>query len=165
VYRQIGPFRQWLAETVRDSEPSAIIVTSHHDRNTVFFDSSDRVFSRQIERRFRLGSIAVLNGCGTGAPGATDIIAELNRRGVAAVIATGTEVRGEMAGWFLACFAEAVEGATGREPRLTELYFTAIQCLRSKRGQRAVADYGGYALAYLLMGNAGLTLCPPRKTP
>src|SRR5262249_26081383 len=114
-YRDIGKLRQWLADPVRDLDRSALVVTSHHDKDALFFQDNDRIFSRQIARLLAPAALAVLNGCGTGEPGATDFIAELSRRGVAAVIATGTEVQGEMAGWFLRCLAETLDGAGARE--------------------------------------------------
>ena len=165
-YRNIDALRQWLARPERDVDRTALVVTSHHDKDTLFFNDSDRLFSRQIARQLAPASLAVLNGCGTGEPGATDFIAELSRRGVAAVIATGTEVPGEMAGWFLRCLSDTLDGASSRGTPMTmaELHFTTVQCLRGKRADQVGAtDYGARALSYLLLGNTNLTLCSPRR--
>ena len=165
-YREIGKLKEWLAKQERDLDRSAIVVTSHHDKDTLFFQGNDRIFSREIERLLAPGSVAVLNGCGTGEPGATDFIAELSRRGVAAVIATGTEVQGEMAGHFLDCLAGALENASGHQMKMAELHFASVQCLRARSPQQVGATpYGAQALSYLLLGNANLTLCSPRRTP
>jgi peptide/nickel transport system substrate-binding protein len=165
VYREMGALRQWLGNPGRELDRAAFFVTSHHKRNTLFFREGDGIFPGQIERVFAPASVAVLNGCGTGEPGATDIIVELNQRGIGAVIATANEVRGELAGWFLACLAEGVDKAGQRAPTMAELHFSALQCARGKRGQHETADYGGRVLAYMLLGNGNLALCAPRKQP
>jgi len=165
-YRNIDALRQWLASPARDVDRTALVVTSHHDKDTLFFNDRDRLFSREIARQLAPASLAVLNGCGTGEPGATDFIAELSRRGVGAVIATGTEVPGEMAGWFLRCLSDTLDAAGSRGTPMTmaELHFTSVQCLRGKRPDQVGAkDYGARALSYLLLGNTNLTLCSPRR--
>lgn len=167
-YRNIGALRQWLADPARDLHRTALVVTSHHDKDTLFFQENDRLFSREIARQLAPASLAVLNGCGTGQAGATDFIAELSRRGVATVIATATEVQGEMAGWFLRCLADTLDDAGARRAPMTmaELHFTSMQCLRRKRPDQVGATaYEARALSYLLLGNTSLTLCSPRGTP
>lgn len=163
LYRNMRSVRDWLSDGIRDTEPSAFFVTSHHARDTLYFKEDDPILSKQIEHRFGPSSVAILNGCGTGKPGATDIINELSRRYVGAVIATSTEVRGEMAGWFLACLADGVEKSPPGGTALGELHFSAIKCLADKQGRHAKSKYGGQALAYMMLGNSGLRICSPSR--
>ena len=162
VYEAIEPVRQWLAAPDTEASPLALLVTSHHGQDAVWFDETDRLLSREVRHRFGAQSIALLNGCGTGGPGATDFLAELNRRGFGAVIATSTQVTGDLAGTFLACFARTVEENATGTLTLAEAYFAALRCTRdtSRNGVR----YGARALAYMFLGNGHLRLCPPKRT-
>jgi hypothetical protein len=164
VHRRMEDVRAWLADGKTDQEPLAFFVTSHHHQDRIYFKEAESIFSAEIEHRFARPSIAVLNGCGTGGPGATDFVEELNKRGVAAVIATSTEVTGHMAGRFLVCLTNAVDAtATAGDTPLSQAYLAALHCLRAEAPQGGT-PYGGRALAYLLLGDGNLWLCSPRRT-
>src|SRR5262249_21982088 len=122
MYRDIASTRRWLSDPRSDTEPSAFIITSHHNQQSLFFKSSDPLIPSEIERTFAPSSIAVLNGCGTGEPGAIDIINQLSERKVDAVIATATTVQGRMAGAFLACLSDNVKAAGQSAVTLGQLH-------------------------------------------
>jgi hypothetical protein len=165
MYRDIASTRRWLSDPKTDTEPSAFIITSHHNQQSLFFKTTDPLIPSEIERTFAPSSIAVLNGCGTGEPGAIDIINQLSERKVDAVIATATTVKGRMAGSFLACLADTVMKAGPNAVTLGQLHFVTVRCLADQKGKDDVTTYGARALAYMLIGNGNLWLCSPQKGP
>jgi hypothetical protein len=165
VHQEMPPFRQWLTTTGREAGPVALSVTSHHGHDNVWFVENDRLFSKQIRRELPRASIAILNGCGTGGPGATDFVGELSKRGVSAVIATNTQVAGGLAGAYLDCLTRIVERNSGTTLfDLSQAHFAAVHCASARTiGKNTSKTYGSRALAYMLLGNGGLKLCLPQR--
>ncbi len=170
VHQAMPPFRQWLTREGPETGPLALAVTSHHGRDTIWLEENDKLFSKEIRRNLPRSSIAILNGCGTGGPGATDFVGELNKRGVSAVIATSTPIAGGLAGTFIDCLSRLVEADSGAAAfSLSQAHFAAVHCARNRKVGSDTMDpdtketYGGRALAYMLLGNGSLRLCSPGR--
>jgi hypothetical protein len=160
---RMKPVGDWLMKGPV-SDPLAFFVTSHHDSNTIYFEDGDPILSKNIQVQFTKPSLAVLNGCGTGGPGATDIIKELSRRGMVGVIATATQVKGEMAGSFLECLAGVMDDPRSRQGlSLGQVHFASVRCLRKMTGHFSNGPYDARALSYMLLGNGSVSLCQPAK--
>jgi hypothetical protein len=169
AHEAMSTFANWIGDSQKDATPTALVVLSHHDHNQVFFSAGDSVTSDMIDHRFATPSVAVLDGCGTGSPGAIDFVRKLNESGVATVIATVTEVNAEMAGDFLDCLAlQLDDNKTNADFNIWQAYFQAQACLQSRKPQYPVGagPYGARVLAYTLLGNGNLRLClPAQETP
>jgi hypothetical protein len=161
VFPDIRSFGKWISKKEKDDTATAIIVMSHHGKN-VLSDSKDKVLSTNVLRDFTQPSIAVLNGCGTMEPGATDFIKQLNKRGIGTVIATSTSVNAEMAGDFIDCLGREVKGIIdnkgNKEVTISEVFVRTLKCLRSKN-----KNYGTNILRYSLLGDGDQKLCFPKK--
>lgn len=158
IIDNMNDFADWIGDEREPLQyPILLSVLSHHDKDMVYFDTQNPVYSGNIMRRFNYPSGAILNGCGTGKPGASDFIRQLNLRGVESVIATITEVKGTMAGHFLDCFAKQFEEKDGAELSIAEGYRRSLRCLNSQ--------YGAKALWYVLLGNGSLNVCQPKEIP
>lgn len=164
-YESMADFGTYLADG-SESDPAALVVLSHHNRNQISFSSSDMLLSTAVRRRFLQPSLAILDGCGTGAPGAVDFIQQLNMRGINSVIATNTEIRPEIAADFLKCLASELEDhKNAQDYRLSYAYLNALECLGKRSLQAGEPNYGALALTYSLLGNGNLKLCGPQKKP
>jgi hypothetical protein len=162
-YDRMQDFGTYLG-TGKEEQAAAVAVLSHHNKNQIYFSSSDLILSTAVNRDFSKPSIAILNGCGTGAPGAVDFIEKLNSRGIASVIATSTEIRPEIAADFLRCLASELEHHKDTpDYRLSYAYLNTIECLRGKSMQEGGAKFGPLALTFSLLGNGNLKLCRPNK--
>lgn len=147
--------------------PILISVLSHHDNNSIFLEDSPDAFvvrAGHVERTFMRSSVVLLNGCGTGRPGASELIGRLNRAGVHAAIATLAEVSPEMAGDFLECFLREIEDAPVGGISLGVAHSRTLRCLEARVGLDE-QKYGPKALMYGLLGNSGLRVCEPRRVP
>jgi hypothetical protein len=154
----INSFGVWIEKDERDKEPAAIITMSHHEKGALS-DSSGEVLALNVKREFSQPSIAILDGCGTGEPGATEFIKELNDRGVMTVIATSTSVESEMAGHFVSCFGQEIEAARKRgqkEIAVSDAFTGTLKCLHKKPNK-----YDMKVLKYSLLGDGNLRLCIP----
>jgi copper chaperone CopZ len=155
---EITSFGAWIEKDQKDKEPAAIITMSHHEKGALS-DSSGEVLALNVKREFSQPSIAILDGCGTGEPGATEFIKELNDRGVMTVIATSTSVESPMAGHFISCFGQEIEAArkSGQKEIAVSAVFTGtLKCLYKKPNK-----YGMKVLKYSLLGDGNLRLCIP----
>jgi hypothetical protein len=164
-YESMKDFGTYLG-TGKEESAAAVAVLSHHNKNQIFFSSSDLILSTAVNRDFTKPSIAILDGCGTGSPGAVDFIDKLNNRGITSVIATSTEIRPEIAADFMRCLAsELNEHRAAPDYRLSYAYLNTIECLKGRSMQEGGAKYGPLALTYSLLGNGDLKLCVPIKRP
>ena len=119
-----------------------------------------------MNRTFAKPSLAILDGCSTGAPGAVDFIRKLNQQGMASIITTSTGVTPQIAGDFLGCLAGAIrKHGTERDYYLSNAYLNTIECLKDRSMMQGGAKYGPLALTYSLLGNGNLKLCVPKKRP
>jgi hypothetical protein len=160
----ISEFGRWVGTTEREQEPVALFLLAHHDANSLYFAETPRVRSITIDRRFKMPSVAVVNGCGTGAPGASGVVERLNARGVTSIIATSVKVDGYLAGDFFSVLGQTLaEDHKGRKYPLGLAHFQALRKLRTKtsRDPERPTAYGAKVLAYQLLGNSDLQVCPP----
>jgi cell division protein FtsB len=159
-FEDISSFGGWIEKREEDSTSTAIVVMSHHGKN-VLSDSTGEVYSSNILRWFSQPSIAILNGCGTMEPGATDFIKQLNEGGITTVIATSTTVDALMAGDFLNCLGTEIEAKGIKEKKeitISELFVRTLECLYSKN-----TNYRTNILRYSLLGDGDQKLCLPKK--
>jgi len=158
IIDNMNDFVDWIGDEREPlQDPILLSVLSHHNKDVIYFDTQNPVYSGNILRRFNYPSGAILNGCGTGKPGASDFIRQLNLRGVESVIATITEVDGTMAGYFLNCFAKQFEEKNRVKLSIAEGYRRTLRCLSTQ--------YGPKALWYVLLGNGSLNVCKPMEVP
>jgi len=166
-FTKMRQFEDWIGERVIEKEPAAILILSHHDKNTIYFDenSTELVTSSHLVRKFRKPSIAILNGCGTANPGGgADFVRRFNLNGVDAIIATSSQVNPRMAGDFLASLEKILkDNKNNKELSISEVYFQALQALRSKVPTDGSREYGPRVLEYTLLGNGNIGLCLPDK--
>jgi hypothetical protein len=159
VYDDVPAFANWIAPSTRKIEASsALVIVSHHENDQLFFDGSHKtpsVLSENITRVFEAPSVAIINACGTAAPGAFDFVKKLNEHGVNAVIATATTVNSKMSGHFLSVLMELMQDHSS-DPRYT------LRRARFDAVKRLAGDttYGTRALIYSLIGNGDVRLCP-----
>ena len=157
-------FGRWIGDGVEEREPLALFILAHQNSNSLYFADDPRVSAYGIDRRFKTPSVALVNACGSGAPGASSIVEHLNAQGVSAVIATAAEVDGYLAGDFFSVLAESLaEDHHGREYPLGLAHFHALRKLRAKKSRNTdqPVAYGAKVLAYQLLGNGNLRVCPP----
>ncbi len=166
-YTVMQEFGRWLGRTEKsgDNDVNAIVVLSHHAKNTLSFKEDDSITSSSVVRRFKRPALAILNGCGTAQPGAEEFIRELNLRGVSTVIATSTEVEPDLAGDFFNCLNTTLEThAAHKDVTVSQLFYESLSCLRGKSPSKIGAQpYGARVLKYALLGNGSLRLCSPKK--
>jgi hypothetical protein len=164
-YSRMGDFGDYLAGGT-ESEAAAVAVLSHHNKNQLYYASDDMILSDSVNRRFAKPSLAILDGCSTGAPGAVDFIQRLNQQGMASIITTSTGVTPQLAGDFLACLADVIRThSTQTDYYLSNAYLNTMECLQGKSMMVGGAKYGSRALTYALLGNGNLKLCVPKKRP
>jgi hypothetical protein len=159
-------FGVWLSQGEVENNPLCIMILSHHTKDMIFFDRSDSptVTATQITKRFSVPSVVILNGCGTGGPGAVEFVRQFSKRGMEAIIATSSEVDPVMAGDFLNCLYEALEKCTASQNcDIGTVYFMATHLLRNKIPYNGDKPYGARALSYTLLGDGNIQLCQPKK--
>jgi hypothetical protein len=164
LFQEMAKFGDWTRKEERDPVGTAVVVVSHHDHNRFWFTARDSITPLALRRRFTRPSLAVLSGCGTGGPGALEFIRRFSEHGMGAIIATNTQVGGDMAGHFVDCLAKVVEdNASVPGFNVSRAYFAATRCMRTKDDARGRPDYGARVLLYTFLGNGALRLCPPAR--
>jgi len=164
LYQEMAKFGEWARNDTREAGGAVVIVVSHHDNDRFFFTDQDSINFGTFRRSFERPSLAVLSGCGTGGPGALNFIRRFSEKGMSAIIATNTEVDGQMAGRFVDCLATAVEDNVGAPGfNVSRAYFAALRCMRKADPKRGLIDYGPRVLLYTFLGNGALRLCPPTR--
>lgn len=160
------PFIDWARQNVSETNPVSLFILAHQDSNSLFYGPSPRLGSELIVRRFKTPSVAVVNGCATGAPGSSLIVQKLNSRGVSAVIATAGKVDRHLAGDFFSVLGDFLtRNPAGREYPLGVAHFLTLQKLRNMTPASSNSAYGAKVLAYELLGNSSLRICsPPRRS-
>jgi len=163
LYEDMNKFGAWIRQEGPESTASTIMILGHHDQNVLSFSQDELITSQTVEREFQKPSVAILNACGTGRPGAAEFVRELNSRGIETVIATGTEISPSMAGDYIDCLAQVLKGdKSGTALNLSMAHFRAIQRLRKRRaGIPGEPTYGPQVLTYSLLGNGNLRVCLP----
>jgi hypothetical protein len=155
-------FQAWLGEN-GPPKSEAVVLLSHHSTNSVFFydGGAPAIQSVSLTRSFANPSLALIDGCGTSEPGASEFIRTFNSHGINSIIATSTEVDPVMAGQFLAKFMDLLRAhATDASYTVSRARFDAVADLFDAKDQKGV-PYGPRALAFILAGNGSLRGCVP----
>jgi hypothetical protein len=95
--------------------------------------------------------------------GATDIVRALNRHGVAAVIATSTEISPMLGADFLSTLDETLSAQQSAGMPLDLAMFDTLRILEAKEATKTSGPYGPVVLAYTLLGNGNLQICKTAK--
>jgi len=157
-------FGDWIREKQTDEDSVALVVLSHHTRNRISFEPFQLVTSHEVVRKFSKPSMAILNGCGTGSPGAVDFVKQFNKNGINTIIATSTEVNATMAGDFLDSLSTVLEkNKQNTKFNISVAYFEALKHLRERTPPDGDSKYGARVLEYILVGNGNIRLCAPEK--
>jgi Flp pilus assembly pilin Flp len=163
MFSKMPELRTWLLEPTPAERSAALVVLSHHDRNSVYFEQNDRVTSDQVAKRFDETSILILNGCSTGSPMATELLKQFNQHGVPTTIASYVAIRPDLAGDFLATLGEVVNASDAKGVTIADAFLRTVQSLRLKRSDDTAAAYGPRALGFTLLGNGAVRICPPEN--
>jgi hypothetical protein len=165
VYTDIKPWHRWIGQD--DVMPSTILaVLSHHNENALYFDpGAGEVSPDSVRRSFPQPSAAILAGCSTGAPGASELVRKLNGQGIDSVIATNTGISGELAGDFVNCFLQQFEKHTIDLP-IGQAFADTQRCLYEipTRGGNT-SRYRSQVLSFSFAGNPHLRLCAAGAAP
>lgn len=168
LYEEIDPFRNWLEGRDKENEAeeelteAAVMIFSHHESNSLYFNSRTRnpsITSSAIDRLFGSRSLAIINACGVASPGASEFLMELNNYGVPSVVTTSMSVNAEMAGKFVVLLVDELDKRKD-EPQHTigDAVFAVTKKLAVEEG------YGAQAYIYSVYGNSSLRVCgPPLK--
>jgi hypothetical protein len=163
----ISAFDSWLGNSIEDPKAYGIMTLSHHTQDRLCFDDelcpNSSVLAGDIRRFVARPSVAILAGCGTARPGATEFIRKLNGHGVSAVIATSATVLAPMAGKFLEIFVRLLkEHSTDSSYTIDQAKFEAANELsRTPIAEGNPTTYGAPAFIFTFMGNGNLRLCTP----
>jgi hypothetical protein len=165
VYSDPHVFADWLLGNTQSSQPmasQAIVALSQYGANSLFFDGTadnpPAVPSASIRRTFAPPSFAILDACGTAAPGGSEFVRSLNEHGVYSIISTSAAIPGAMGGQFLKTFVDVLKG----HPTYTvsRARYEAVKLLRIEKSSTGRV-YGPQALEFVLVGNGGLRVCLP----
>jgi hypothetical protein len=164
IFEDIDDYAEWIGRG--DSDSTALLILSHHDKNGLYFNADKKVpalLSTNVGRKFTAPSFAIIDGCGTVQPGASEFVRELNLHGVASVIATSAIVDPVMAGEFLRIFANLLRDHKGDlKYTVSRARFDAVRALsKRKSGKR---EYSAGALLFMLLGNGTLRVRVPPGT-
>ena len=159
---EMDEFIDWADASVTETEPISIFILAHHAGNSLYFEENPRLGPNGIRRRFKMPSVAFVNGCETGAPGTSAIVQRLNNRGVSAVIATAGKVDRLLAGDFFSVLGHYLTTMpAGKEYSLGAAHFLTLKDLRDRKPDENSFPYGAKVLAYEVMGNSSLRICSP----
>jgi hypothetical protein len=158
-------FSNWLLQDIHPlptTPRQALVVLSQYKDNRLYFSDNDNppsVPSGSIRRILAPPSFAILDACGTAAPGQSEFIRNLNAHGVSTLISTSTAIPGPMGGKFLSILMELL--AKHPQYTISRARYEAVKALRweSTGGK----PYGPQALAFTLVGNGNLHVCMPGK--
>ncbi len=150
-------FEEWLSVDAPDpEEPTVILTVSHHDGNQLYYTRLEGlVVASDIRRAFQSPSIAILVGCGTGSAGASEFVRRFNLMGIGAVVATSTEVNGQLAGAFIARMLELL-AAHVDEPTY------GIGMARWETSLDLFPSFGPEVFSFFVAGNGRLRPCAPQ---
>jgi hypothetical protein len=161
VFDNIPKFRAWARTSDQNAESTVLATLSHHDRDRLYF-SSESIMSTGFHREFANPSIAILDGCGTGNLGAANIVVALNNHGVAAIVATSTEISLSLGADFLTTLDEIISARQEQNPSLEIVMFRTLRSLSKKSPSESSPPYGAAVLAYALLGNGNIQICPSK---
>ena len=162
----IPEFSAWMRKVDTEESPLALFILAHQTANTLYYSEDSRFPVNSIARRFKAPSVAIVNGCGTGAPGASEVVGQLNQRGISTIIATSAEVHPLLAGDYFSVIGEILADGNGGKPfPLGLAHFQTLKKLSMRSPKAGHPPYGAKVLAYQLLGNSSLQICsPPNKS-
>ncbi|HEY5884110.1 MAG TPA: carboxypeptidase regulatory-like domain-containing protein [Pyrinomonadaceae bacterium] len=162
---EIHSLIKWAGEDVDEKTPASLFLLAHQDSNSLYFEDSPRLGAEGIQRRFKPPSVAIVNGCGTAAPGSSEIVQRLNLLQVSTIIATTASVQPHLAGDFFSVLVEHLTmKPAGKEYSLGVAHFLTLKKLRRTAPNGTTFPYGAKVLAYSLLGNSNVRVCsPPQK--
>lgn len=148
---------KWIGDRVTEDAGTALVVLSHHEKDSFYFNATNKLSVDEFKRTFTRPTVAVLVGCGTGEP-AGRLISDLSTRGVTAVIAASTPVSPRMAGNLLTCLADSLDTNSAMPAyTLAHAYYDAVVCLRDTQ------EHKSRAMTWMLLGNGSIQLRAPRR--
>jgi hypothetical protein len=170
TYSDPAKFSDWLLGNTQPLPPTdsqALVVLSQYRNNRLFFDGTvdnpPSVPSGSIRRKFPTPSFAVLDACGTAAPGGSEFIRALNAHGVSSLVATSAAIPGPLGGHFLRIFMELLKNHP--DYTVSRARFEAVRALSEVHWTNAHNEdqpFGAQALEFSLVGNGSLRLCLPK---
>jgi hypothetical protein len=159
-------FGNWLNGNVPASGSTGVVVLSHHstDGNTdAFFMDVDTdgnigpAAYSNVSRTFADPSFAILDACGTGKPGSSEFVHQLNRGGIFSVVSTAIDVNPSMAGQFLDLFMTHLSDASAENDRsIGRAQWLAVRDLSK--------NFGSRAFVFSISGNSAIKACVPPAT-
>jgi hypothetical protein len=163
LFDDLTKFADWSRlQAAPDTEATALLIISHHDKERLWFDASWTLPIAQIRRELRRPTIVILTACGTTEPGTTAVVKQFADAGASAAIATWTEVEGRMAGRFVSLFMdELAANSKVVGYSIGRAFFDSTKKLGAEPVGGSGKRYGAFALLFALMGDAGLQLCLP----
>ena len=170
TYTDPEKFTNWLLKgdsSVTPTAGQAVVVLSQYKENELFFNDSGEgpppsVPSVSIRRLFAAPSFAILDACGTAAPGESEFIRALNSHGVYSLVSTSTAIPGKMGGEFLRIFMELL--TKHPEYTISRARYEAVRELANvPSNDKVPKPYGPQALVFNLVGNGSLKLCMPQQ--
>jgi hypothetical protein len=166
VHSDPDEFSNWLLESTQIApaeHTQALIILSQYKDNSLFFNGvaehPPSVLSSSIRRRFGVPSFAILDACGTAAPGGSEFIRMLNAHGVYSIISTSTAIPGSLGGQFLTLFMETL--SKHPDYSTSRARFETVKAL-SKLHDSDDKPFGAQTLVFTLVGNGSLRLCIPK---
>ena len=132
IYESIQEFSKWASrQDATDLDSTAVVIVSHHDGGRLYMLPTASLPAANIQRQMRRPAAVILSACGTAELGGTDVMRNFLLSGANAVVGTGTEVEGRMAGKFVSLLLDDVR-ARSNDPKssLGQIMFAAIQKLR-----------------------------------
>ncbi len=169
LFDDLDKFKDWLnpIDPLARKEGEAILILSHHDKNSLYFDQNVSAILPSMKRRFDTPSIAIIDACGTANPGAFEFVREFNLHGVSSVIASSIEVDARMGGLFLKFLMDSLDLHSSESSyTLDGATFDAIKALSLQSDEYGDTPqrFGPRALIFGLVGNGNLRACPPRRS-
>ena len=169
VYDDLVKFKsEWIKPTGAFTvESSAVLILSHHEKNTFHFDADDAGIFPDMTRHYATPSIVIMAACETANPGSFEFVREFNLHGASAVIASAVDVPPTLGGALLASLADALDqNVTNEEYTLDRALFDALTSVgRRSDGYAEPHAWGPRVLIFELIGNGGLRVCVPHKAP
>jgi hypothetical protein len=171
VYDDLDTFnREWLKPmpVPQSEENDAVLILSHHEKNTLHFDPDDAGIFPDMKRRYAAPSIVILAACQTASPGAFEFVREFNLHGASAVMASAVDVVPKMGGRLLALLATQLDAnSNDQKYTLDRALFDALATLSGESDgyPSSPEPWGGRVLIFELIGNGGLHVCVPHKSP
>jgi hypothetical protein len=165
-FASMNQFGEWLAEDGSTPPGTAIFLLCHHSQDVIWFSKSDQISTAVVTREFSAPAFAILNACGTGDVGASDLVERLNDHGVSAIVATSAEIPPELAVAFLRSFAAVVAEHQSTRYSVGEAYFDTLIKLRQSRADDrddSLPTFGSSVLVYVILGNSNVRISLPKE--